>query len=360
MIRDILDNFGKEKLVQHLDPIKDFGFRYASKSGTTFSWSDLRIPEGRVKKIQEGLQKSNEIGISYENGFISLQERKRKNVELWQGVKEELGQITQDGVPEESSIGDMIRSGARGSFSDLGDMTAMFGVVDSSSGEPIEQPVLSSLKDGISSVEYFNASFGARKGVADTALKTADAGFLSRKLFSVAQEVKIEDKDCGTTVGFRLYRKTASGAGDSFVERIRGRYLVEEIKDAAGSVIAKKGSFLDVALAEVIDGGEDVESIKVRSPISCQYARGICAKCYGEDRTTGRIIDVGEPVGTIAAQSVGEPGTQLTMRTFHAGGVAVAGRVILPQDCHGLPRCLNDGRRKHPLLLHRLAVLLRV
>ena len=230
VIRDILNNFGRDVLVQHLDPIKDFGFQYASKSGTTFSWGDLRTPEGRVEKIQEGLQKSNEIGESYEDGLISLQERKRKNVELWQGIKDELGQITKDGVPEESSIGDMILSGARGSFNDLGDMTAMFGVVDSSSGEPIEQPVLSSLKDGISSVEYFNASFGARKGVADTALKTADAGFLSRKLFSVAQEVKIENKDCGTTVGFRLYRKTASGVGDSFAERVQGRFWLRKSK----------------------------------------------------------------------------------------------------------------------------------
>ena len=158
-----------------------------------------------TSRIQEGLDESGKIQESYDEGLISLQERKRKNIDLWQEIKrEELGQETKDIVPEESSIGDMIRSGARGSFNDLGDMTAMFGVVDSSSGEPIEQPVLSSLKDGISSVEYFNASFGARKGVADTALKTADAGFLSRKLFSVAQEVKIEDEDCKTDLGFTL------------------------------------------------------------------------------------------------------------------------------------------------------------
>ena len=341
---DILYNFGKETLVRHLDPIKNFGFQYASKSGTTFSWNDLRRPEGRKEKIQEGLQKSNEIKESYEEGLISLQERKRKSIELWQKIKEELGQITKDGVPEESSIGDMIRSGARGSFNDLGDMTAMFGVVDSSSGEPIEQPVLSSLKDGISSIEYFNASFGARKGAADTALKTADAGFLSRKLFSVAQEVKIENKDCSTTTGFKLYRKTASGAGDSFGDRIRGRYLVEDIKDDGGSVIAKKNDLIDVALAETINNNESIESVKVRSPVNCRYARGICAKCYGEDRTTGQIIDIGEPVGTIAAQSVGEPGTQLTMRTFHAGGVSTAGGDITA----GLPRVTEVFERRIP------------
>ena len=344
VVHDILNTSGKEVLVKHLDPIKNFGFRYASKSGTTFSWSDLRRPDGRDEYIQEGLQKSNEIRQSYEEGLISLQERKRKNIDLWQGIKEELGQITKDSVPEESSIGDMIRSGARGSFNDLGDMTAMFGVVDSSSGEPIEQPVLSSLKDGISSIEYFNASFGARKGAADTALKTADAGFLSRKLFSVAQEVKIEDEDCKTNIGFKIYRQTASGAGDSFGERIHGRYVIEDIADSNGKVIVKKNDVIDVALANVLDGDESIEMIRVRSPIACRYARGICAKCYGLDRTTNIIVDVGEPVGTIAAQSVGEPGTQLTMRTFHAGGIATAGGDITA----GLPRVTEVFERRAP------------
>lgn len=344
VVRGILNTFGKEVLVKHLDPIKDFGFRFASRSGTTFSWSDLRRPDACETRIQEGLQKSDEIQQAYEEGLISLQERKRKNIDLWQEIKEELGQITKDIVPEESSIGDMIRSGARGSFNDLGDMTAIFGVVDSSSGEPIEQPVLSSLKAGISSIEYFNASFGARKGVADTALKTADAGFLSRKLFSVAQEVKIEDLDCKTTAGVALYRQTASGAGDSFAERIYGRYVSEDVLGADGAVIVKKNELLDAALAEKIDADESIEKVVVRSPITCRHARGICAKCYGVDRATNEIVDVGEPVGTIAAQSVGEPGTQLTMRTFHAGGVATAGGDITA----GLPRVTEVFERRAP------------
>ena len=344
VVHGILNTLGKEVLVKHLDPIKNFGFRFASRSGTTFSWSDLRRPEERDARIQKGLQQSNEILQSYEEGLISLQERKRRSIDLWQGVKEELGQSTKDIVPEESSIGDMIRSGARGSFNDLGDMTAMFGVVDSSSGEPIEQPVLSSLKDGISSVEYFNASFGARKGVADTALKTADAGFLSRKLFSVAQEVKIEDQDCKTNLGFMLYRQTASGAGDSFGERIHGRYVIEDVVGQDGAVIVKKNELLDVTLAEKIDADESIEAVLVRSPVACRYARGICAKCYGVDRATNEIVDVGEPVGTIAAQSVGEPGTQLTMRTFHAGGVATAGGDITA----GLPRVTEVFERRVP------------
>ena len=344
VVRGILDTLGKESLIKHLDPIKDFGFRFASKSGTTFSWNDLQKPEGRAERIEKGLQRSKEIQQAYEEGLISLQERKRKNIDLWQEIKEDLGQTTKESVPEESSIGDMIRSGARGSFNDLGDMTAMFGVVDSSSGEPIEQPVLSSLKDGISAVEYFNASFGARKGVADTALKTADAGFLSRKLFSVAQEVKIEDLDCKTNNGFTIYRQTASGAGDSFSERIYGRYAIEEVISKDGEVLVKKNNVIDTEIAERIDADESIETVKVRSPITCQHARGICAMCYGLDKTTNELVDIGEPVGTIAAQSVGEPGTQLTMRTFHAGGVATVGGDITA----GLPRVTEVFERRAP------------
>ena len=344
IITDMRDRYGVNTLVEYLDPIKDFGFKFASKSGNTFSWSDIRKPAKREEKIQEGLKKAREIMESYEEGLISLEERKRKNIEHWQQVKEELSQATKKEVPTESSIGDMIRSGARGSFDDLGDMVAMFGIVDSALGEPIEQPVISSLKDGMSSIEYFNASFGARKGLADTALKTADAGFLSRKLFSVAQEVKIEGLDCGTNRGFYLYRQTASGAGDPFSERIRGRFLAEEVKGDDGKALAKKNAYLDVNLVQQIEENESVPSVKVRSPITCRYTRGVCTKCYGEDKAAREVVDVGESVGTIAAQSVGEPGTQLTMRTFHAGGVAVAGGDITA----GLPRVTEVFERRVP------------
>ncbi|MDE0243547.1 MAG: DNA-directed RNA polymerase subunit beta' [Candidatus Kaiserbacteria bacterium] len=342
--RDIFDTLGRQVLVDHLDLIKDFGFKYAMASGVTFSWEDLRCPGNRDSIIQEGFKKSQEVMDAYNEGTISLQERKRKNIDLWLDVKGDLSQRARDEVLTDSPVGKMIQSGARGSFDDLGDMTAMFGVVDSASGEPIEQPVISSLKDGMKSIEYFNASFGARKGAADTALKTADAGFLSRKLFSVAQEIRIDGDDCGTTKGFNLYRETESGAGDSFSDRIRGRFLSEDVVGDKGKAVAKKGDFIDRDLARTIEKHESVDKIRVRSPITCLHARGVCAKCYGEDRTTGEIVDLGEAVGTIAAQSVGEPGTQLTLRTFHAGGVAQAGGDITS----GLPRVTELFERRAP------------
>ena len=342
--RKILSDFGKKVLVEHLDIIKEFGFKYASRSGTTFTSNDIRTPVERSEKIHEGYEQSDEIMNAYEEGLISLQERKEKTVKVWQDVKAELAQITESTIRKDSSITNMINSGARGSFSDLGDMTGIFGIMDSASGEPIEQPIVSSLKGGMSSIEYFTASFGARKGVADTALKTADAGFLSRKLFDVAQEIKIDGTDCGTARGINLYRETASGVGDPFGERIRGRYAVDDVTGSDGAVIVRKNDYIDTATAAAVDADESIAVIRVRSPVTCRRSRGVCAKCYGEDRTTGEVVDIGEAVGTVASQSVGEPGTQLTMRTFHAGGVSTAGGDITA----GLPRVTEIFERRTP------------
>ncbi len=333
IVQNIINTLGRDVLVQHLDPIKDFGFKYASKSGITFSWDDMKQPVDRGAKIREGYAEADRVRGEYDEGYISLDERKRKTIDLWQRIKADLSDVVKKEISEDSSIGYMIRSGARGSFDDLGDMTSMFGIVESASGESIEQPVVSCLKDGITSIEYFNASFGARKGLADTALKTGEAGYLSRKLFSVAHEIKIERSDCGTTRGFRLYRETASGIVIPFGERVRGRYAAEEVTGTDGAVVVKKNQYIDLDLANTIDQDEGIVSVKVRSPVSCQYAQGVCVRCYGEDKSTGKVVDIGEPVGTIAAQSVGEPGTQLTMRTFHRGSAVAGGDIT-----SGLPR----------------------
>ena len=343
IVQEISQQFGSDVLVSHLDKIKDFGFKNASKSGTTFSWDDLPVPKDVDKKIKKAHDESKKIAEQYEEGFISLKERKQKVIALWKRVKEDFSSEVQKNIKETSSIGNMIESGARGSFNDLGEMTAIFGIVESASGEQIEQPVASSLKKGMGPIEFFNASYGARKGFADTALKTADAGFLSRKLFSVAQEVKIEGANCKTTRGFRLYRETKSGLGASFGDRIKGRYTAEEV-GSDGSVLAKKGTYITKEVAAAIDNNLSVLSVKVRSPVTCQYARGVCSYCYGEDRSTGKVVDIGEPVGTIAAQSVGEPGTQLTMNTRHAGGVSGAGGDITT----GLPRVTEIFERRIP------------
>ena len=344
IIQDVIEKYGTEVLVQYLDPIKDFGFQYASKSGITFSWDDLKRPGNQEEKIQEGHQRSKDIVSDYESGYISLDERRRENITLWQGIKSDLIEQMEGAVHADSSIGNIIKSGARGSFNDLGEMITIFGVVQSASGEVIEQPIISSLKDGMSPIEYFNASFGARKGTTDTALKTGEAGYLSRKLFSVAQEIKIEGADCRTTRGFKIYRKPALEVGGvPFNERIRGRYSAEDVTGADGAVLVKKNQLIDSGIADLIQEHEQVDSIKIRSPITCQYTRGICMKCYGEDRSTGELVDIGEPVGTVAAQSVGEPGTQLTLRTFHAGAAAAGGDITT-----GLPRVTEVLERRSP------------
>ena len=344
IINDIFHTYSREVLVNCLDTIKNFGFKYATKSGVTFSWDNLIEPGNRNEIIKRGFEKSREIYDQYDNGYIALDERKRTNISLWQGIKNELGEEVKNAVEEDSSISDLVISGARGSFDDLGDMVGIFGIVDSASGEPIEQPITSSIKKGLHPIEYFNASFGARKGLADTALKTADAGYLSRKLFDVAQEIYISGTDCGTSRGYKMYKKTASGAGEDFSVRILGRYVSENIEDAKGNVIVKKNHIIDEESAKKIEKEESIESIKIRSPITCTYTDGICARCYGTDRTTNEVVDMGEPVGTIAAQSIGEPGTQLTMRTFHAGGIASVGGDIT----QGLPRVTEIFERRVP------------
>ena len=353
IIEKIMNTAGKELLAGHLDAIKEFGFKYATKSGISFPLDELQKPEGRDQKIAEGRRRSEEIVRQYEEGYLSLGERKRKTVEMWEGVKKELIQELQTSLATDSSIGNMVISKSRGSFNQISEMSAMFGVVETASGEAIEQPITSSLKEGLSPIEYFTASFGARKGLADSALKTADAGFLSRKLFSVAHEVRIEGEECGTVGGFRIYRKTASGVEVSFADRIQGRFAAEEVVGTKEIVVVKKRGYISLEIATAIEEDEAVTSVKVRSPVSCAFARGICAKCYGKDHATGEIVDIGESVGTIAAQSVGEPGTQLTMRTFHKGGVATAGGDITA----GLPRVteiFENRSIKSPAIIARV------
>ena len=345
-INDMVDIYGIGEAVKYFDAIKDFGFKYASRSGTTFAWSDLNPPKSREAKIEEGHRKIAEIEQQYEEGFISLQEKKRKNVEIWQSVREDMESSVSECIPEDSPLGDMIVSGARGNIGGLTQMVGMLGIIDSAKGEPIEHAITSSMKAGLTPIEYFFFSFGARKGLADTAIKTADAGYLSRRLFDVAQEVNVVESDCKTTRGFRIYRKSATGLEVSFARRIKGRFASEDIVGKDG-VLVKKNSRIGTKEAEKIESDESIDVIRVRSPITCRSRRGVCAKCYGDDVSVGKTVDMGEAVGTIAAQSIGEPGTQLTMRTFHAGGIASVGGDITS----GLPRVKEIFDRRVPKAL---------
>ena len=342
IIEDIVELEGTEGAVKYFDNIKDFGFDYSTRSGVTFSWDDLVEPTGKDKMITTAKAKVEETNEQYENGLISARERGRRNVETWQNVKNEINDVVRSEISEESSIGYMIKSGARGSFSHLGDMVGIFGIVDSVKDEPIETAITSSIKNGLKPIEYFITSFGSRKGQSDTALKTADAGYLSRKIASVASYVSVEGPNCKTKDGYKIFRHTVSGVSVPLGKRIRGRYLSEDIKE--GKVDLKRDDYITQELADKIEAEDKIVYVKLRSPLTCKYTKGVCAKCYGDDKSTGKIVDIGEPVGVIAAQSIAEPGTQLTMRTFHTGGIAQAGGDITA----GLPRVTELLERRIP------------
>ncbi len=333
LTKTIVKKYNLDEVTIYFDAIKQFGFRFATDSGTTFSWSDLLVPESAKDRIQYGFQETKKVHEQYNQGLLSSDERKRKNIEIWQQIKSEIDVLVKEAIPNDSPIGDMIFSGARGDVNTLSKLVGMLGIVDSAKGDPVEEAITSSIKGGLHPIQYFNFSYGARKGLSDTALKTADAGYLSRRLFDVAQEVVIEGLDCGTTRGFQLFRKTPSGVTLSFAQRVKGRFAATEIVGHKG-VIVKKNQYIDHAEAKQIEDDETIEIVKLRSPVTCRFARGVCIKCYGDDKATDTLTDIGEPAGCIAAQSIGEPGTQLTMRTFHAGGVAAVGGDITA----GLPR----------------------
>ena len=248
-----------------------------------------------------------------------------------------------DSLDKNSPVYDMVYSGARGSFSQITQMVGMKGLIQSATGETIEFPILSSMKEGLTPIEYFITTHGSRKGLTDTALNTAKAGYLTRKLFVVAQDNMISEKDCGTKEHIIIKRGSASGIEVALSKNIRGRVLAETIENSKGGVLFKKGHLLTKEDAVLIQES-DVSTVAVRSPLSCKAIVGICAKCYGADLGKGGLVGLGEAVGTIAGQAIGEPGTQLTMRTFHAGGTASLGGDIT----QGLPRVEELFEKRSP------------
>jgi DNA-directed RNA polymerase subunit beta' len=238
----------------------------------------------------------------------------------------------------------MVTSGARGSLGNLTQMAGMKGLIQDTMGKTIEVPISSSFVEGMNPVEYFMSTHGSRKGLTDTALGTAKAGYLTRRLFDVAQDSIVTEKDCKTKRGVKINRISASGIKINYAEAIRGRVLAEDVKDADGIVLFKKGHYISALDAETIAGSSEVTSIVARSPMSCETRYGICQTCYGVDLTTQEMVDLGEAVGTVAAQAIGEPGTQLTLRTFHQGGVASVGGDITG----GLPRVEEVFEKRSP------------
>lgn len=343
IIDDLIIQNGPEKIAPILDKIKNFGFKYATYSGITWGLDDIQVPKEKPGIIKIARGKSLDIGGQFNEGLITEEERVRKNIEIWQGAKDELEKLIPGALDTNGSVYDMWKSGARGSLSSLTQMAGMKGLIINTSGETIEFPVISSTKEGLTPIEYFITTHGSRKGLTDTALNTAKAGYLTRRLFDVAQDIIITEEDCGTKESIVVSRSSGAETGASIAKNIRGRILAQEVVGKDGKVMFKKGHLLTKDDTQKIDQAE-IEKVNVRSPLTCKTLHGICEECYGMDLGKSMLVDIGEAVGTIAAQAIGEPGTQLTMRTFHAGGTASAGGDITS----GLPRVEEIFEKRRP------------
>lgn len=325
---------GNVKTVEFLDKLKDIGFSYAMKGGLSVNLDDIQVPEAKNKIIESAQKKVDAVEKSRMRGLITEGERYNKVIDIWthatNEVKSALMTTLKTSVDGFNSLHMMIDSGARGSQDQVSQLAGMRGLMakpqksmTGQAGEIIENPIIANFKEGLSILEYFISTHGARKGLADTALKTADAGYLTRKLVDVSQDVIIYDNDCGTIRGLMVEAlKDGEDIKEPLAERILGRVALHNITDpVTRKVLVKAGEEIDEELAARI-AETSISSVEIRSVLTCESRRGICAKCYGRNLTTGKIVDVGEAVGVIAAQSIGEPGTQLTLRTFHIGGTA--------------------------------------
>ncbi|HYF28918.1 MAG TPA: DNA-directed RNA polymerase subunit beta', partial [Candidatus Paceibacterota bacterium] len=337
IMNECLVKYGLDRIPSIVNKVKRFGFEYATKSGVTWSINDVPVPPEKIRVINEARQKVEKVEDDFRNGLLSEDEKRRMVIEIWHGTKNAVEKLVEESIDPLGSVNDIIKSGARGTIGNLTQMTGMKGLIQNTAGETIEVPITSSMIEGLNPVEYFMSTHGARKGLTDTALGTARAGYLTRRLFDVAQDSIVTEQDCGTKRGITIGRVSASGITIDFADAIRGRTLAAE---AAGF---KKGHYLSADDARTV-AASDVASVQVRSPMSCETRFGICATCYGMDLSTQELVDLGEAVGTVAAQAIGEPGTQLTMRTFHSGGTASVGGDIT----QGLPRVEEVLEKRSP------------
>ncbi len=342
IVEQIINKYGFEKSPKILDKIKSFGFKYATISGTTWSIDAVKVPEKKSSIIEEGNKEEQKIINYFNEGLLSEEERYQKVVENWLSVKSKVESLMKtDSIEKHGSVYNLITSGARGSMKQLVQIAGMKGVIVNSAGNNIDFPILASNKEGLSPVEYFITTYGARKGTSDTALKTAEAGYLTRRLVDVAQNIVILEKDCGTKKHIRVSSENVMGIEIPLAKSIRGRVLAKDLLTKNGEILMKEGTLVKKSdVKEIINN--DIKEAFVYSPLSCESLNGICQKCYGEDLAKNDLVKIGEAVGIVAAQAIGEPGTQLTMRTFHSGGVAGS------DITQGLPRVSEIFEKRSP------------
>ena len=318
-----ISKHGFTRSTEVLDKIKELGFKYSTLGAITISVSDMTVPDAKKVLIAETEQKVRDIEKQYKRGFITNEERYRLVVEEWERTTKKVTEALQDALDEFNPIYMMANSGARGSMNQIRQLAGMRGLMANTAGKTIEIPIKANFREGLSVLEYFISSRGARKGLADTALRTADSGYLTRRLVDVSQDVIIKEVDCGTRDGIEVYEVVEKGQViQSFGDAIHGRYPTDDIVDPnTGEVLFSKDHMLLSSDAKKLEAA-GIKKIRIRTVLACESRRGVCAKCYGMNLATGEPVNPGEAVGVIAAQSIGEPGTQLTMRTFHSGGVA--------------------------------------
>ena len=326
IVNDLAERYPMVAVAQTLDKLKEAGFHWATRSGVTVAISDVVVPESKQGILDSYEGKADQVEKRYQRGVLSYAERNVELVKIWTQATEEVAQAMEANFEEDNPIFMLVKAGAAGNMTQIRSLAGMRGLVSNPKGDYIPRPIKANFREGLSVLEYFIATHGARKGLADTALRTADSGYLTRRLVDVSQDVIVRETDCGTDRGIQMTVAVPGVDGrlqrDQFVETsLYARSTAEDAVDAAGSVVLPRGADLgDPAIESLVAAG--VLKVKVRSVLTCESADGVCAVCYGRSLATGKLVDVGEAVGIVAAQSIGEPGTQLTMRTFHTGGIA--------------------------------------
>ncbi len=330
LVNDLSERYGKSVVAQTLDSLKEIGFYWATRSGVTVAISDFHMPDSKAQLLAAAEEKAEKVETQFHRGQLDDIERRRDLEQIWRETRDEVSTAMADNFPERNPVWMMVKSGARGNMNQISQIAGMRGQVADTKGETISRPIKSNFREGLSVLEYFISTHGARKGLADTALRTADSGYLTRRLVDVSQDVIIRETDCGTERSIEVEIARDGVLVENTDTSVATRTLARDVT-AGDTVIAQAGDDLTTeAIANLVANG--IEKVRVRSVMTCESKVGVCAFCYGRSLATGKLVDVGEAVGIVAAQSIGEPGTQLTMRTFHTGGVA--GEDIT----HGLPR----------------------
>jgi DNA-directed RNA polymerase subunit beta' len=336
IVNDLAERYPMIVVAQTVDKLKDAGFYWATRSGVTVSMADVLVPPEKQEILERYEKEADQIEKKYQRGALNHDERNEALVKIWQDATEEVGKALRDHYPSDNPIITIVDSGATGNFTQTRTLAGMKGLVTNPKGEFIPRPIKSSFREGLTVLEYFINTHGARKGLADTALRTADSGYLTRRLVDVSQDVIVRENDCETERGITVH--LADLQGDALVRNQHietsayARTLAQDAVDEKGNVVVERGHDLgDPAIEALLAAG--ITEVKVRSVLTCATGTGVCAMCYGRSMATGKLVDIGEAVGIVAAQSIGEPGTQLTMRTFHQGGVTGGGDIT-----GGLPR----------------------